>query len=85
MSDRKRHDKDTTGSVAQDTGRLYGSHLLVLGNGPIDIVNPKNAGLSTAIDIQTAVHKVNEGGMPNIPCVVTEFAEILLQLVKMRD
>lgn len=42
--------------------------------------SPENAGPSTAVDVQTAAVQVNEVGMPKIPCVMTEPAEILLRV-----
>lgn len=69
----KRHDGSRISSATQDTGERYISQLLGLDNGPSDMINPENAGLSTVMDVQTAVQQVSVGAMLNIPCVVTEF------------
>lgn len=81
----KRHDDGTTGIVTKDTGGRYSSRLLGLDDGSRDMKNPENAWFSTAMFAQSSVLQVNKGGMPKIPCVETEFAEILLGLAKMEE
>lgn len=59
--------------------------MLGFDKGANDLINPRNAGASTALYVQTAAQQVNEGGMPKIPCDLTEFAGLLMLLAKMRD
>lgn len=51
-------------------------------NGSGDMINPESAGPSKAVEVQTAVQQVEDGGMPNVPCVLTEFVDILLRPAK---
>lgn len=77
-----RHDEGRIGSKTQGTDMRYSNQLLGSDDRPADMINPESVGLSTVLDIYTAVQQVNEVGMPKLLRVVTEFAETLLRLAK---
>lgn len=78
MSRGKRRGESTTGSVAPISGRRYSNPLLGSKKAPSGMMKPENAEPSTAVDIKTVVLQVKESGVLKIPCVMAEFAKILL-------
>lgn len=71
------------GSASQDTVGWYSSQLLDLDDHPIVMMNPESAAFCTAVDVLTAIQLFIECGMPGIPCSLTEFSEVMLQLANM--
>lgn len=72
-SKRKSLDEDTTTNPAEDPGRCYSDDTLGFVDGPSRMMSTKNAGQSTAVNLQTVVQLVNESKLLKIRDVMSEF------------
>lgn len=77
-----RHDEGATSSSAQNTGNYYQSCPFGIDDGRRGMTSVEKAWSNTALDVHTAVQRVNDSGTTKKSRDVTEVAEILMRHAK---